>query len=111
VTSELRTSIVSAGEIALAITAILALFMMVLRYFVKQIDKRIAEHVKTIDDRLDKVETRTEQLLPNGGSSLADSIHRLEARQLGEIAEQKAIRRALEEHLSEHRAIGGDSHR
>lgn len=104
-TTNLRDQIMSLGELALAITAIGALVSVVLRHFVKRVDTRISEHLDRIDARLNRVEERTEQLIPNGGSSLADSIRRVEARQLSEVAEQKAIRQALEEHLTEHRKL------
>lgn len=112
-TATLRDQVLSLGELSIAVSAIAAVVMMTLRYFVKHVDTRIEHHLRMIDHRLDRVEKRTEQLIPNGGSSLADSIHRLEARQLSEVAEQKAIRRALEQHLTEHRAIGDadDPHR
>lgn len=94
--------ILRAGALAVALAAIAGVVIGATRFIMR----RFAESVRDIvEDELAPIKARTEQLLPNGGSSLADSIRRVEARQLEERAEQRAIREALEVHLSEHRTI------
>lgn len=111
--------ILRAGAVAAALTAVLGFTAMILRFSVKQFVKAVRDEMGEVTPKIDKVYQNTMELKPNGGSSVADAIRRLEATQLEIIVEQKAQRaelrqqreviegqkEALIEHLADHRKL------
>lgn len=57
----------------------------------------------TIANDLLEITSNTRQLIPNGGTHLADSINRLEVNQAKTGAEVEAIAQAFREHQADHR--------
>lgn len=94
--------IVRIGAIAGALVVTFGAVSAFVRFSTKKFVAGIRE---VVEGRLDEIKANTEQLRPNGGSSIADAIRRVEARQIEISGETKAVRAALEDHLAEHRAI------
>ena len=94
--------IVRAGAIAGALVIIVGAISAVMRHANKVFAASIQE---IVSDKLDQIKADTQQLKPNGGSSIADQIARVEARQIEIKAETRALREGLESHLAQHRQI------
>lgn len=103
-----ETLILRVGSIAGAVAATLALIAMVLRFSVKQFTKAVKSEMEdNVGPRLTQIEQHTIQLTPNGGTSVADVVRRLETRQMTMQAELQAQRDALLEHFADHRRLTG----
>lgn len=93
------------GAISGAAMAIVGLIAMVLRFSVKQFVRAVKDELSDVTPKIDKVYANTLELKPNGGSSLADAVRRLEVRQLELHSELAAQRDALLDHLRDHKRI------
>lgn len=98
----LRDRVLEAGQIAAALAAILGLVAALFRYTARRFSSAVSDIVA---EQLDPIQRHTVELVPNGGSSMRDAVNRLEARQLEVVAETRALREALTEHLAEHRRV------
>lgn len=76
------------AEIVAATTgALLAILTIISRFIWRPMKKNMSNEIKTmLDERLKPIETQLAQLSPNGGSSLADRVIRLEERQNGVVS-------------------------
>lgn len=84
--------IVRAGAVAAALVTLTMAFRMSMKAVVKQLTKAIHSE---LGPKVDRVYENTMELRPNGGSTVADAVRRLESHQLQIIAEQKAQRNEL----------------
>lgn len=113
-------AIIRAGAIAGALVAILGLIAMILRFSVKQLTSAVKTELReSVEPRIEQVYQNTMELKPNGGSTVADAVRRLEAttRELVEEQRHQRIeisknREAIEstravviEHLADHRRL------
>lgn len=87
-----------AGALGITVASIAALLRFSTKHFVASVREVVEGH-------LDDIKTNTDQLKPNGGSSLADAVRRVEARQIEIAGETKAVRQALETHLADHKRL------
>lgn len=91
--------VIRLGAIAAALAAIAALTRMIVRWMVKQFTAAVRTEMDAhVGPRIDKVYENTLELRPNGGSSLADAVRRLEDRQLKVMQEQRRQARELRKH-------------
>lgn len=75
------------AEIVAATTgSILALLTILSKFIWRPMKRNISQDIMNmLDERLKPMETQLAQLSPNGGSSLADRVIRLEERQAGVV--------------------------
>jgi hypothetical protein len=76
------------AEIVAATTAsLLAVLTIVSRFIWRPMKKNVSRDIMVmLDERLKPMEAQLNQLSPNGGSSLADRVIRLEERQAGVVS-------------------------
>ena len=76
------------AEIVAATTAsLLAILTIASKFVWRPMKKNIARDIlEMLDERLKPMEAQLSQLSPNGGSSLADKVIRLEERQAGVVS-------------------------
>jgi hypothetical protein len=76
------------AEIVAATTAsLLAVLTIVSKFIWRPMKKNISRDIiEMLDERLKPMEAQLNQLSPNGGSSLADRVIRLEERQAGVVS-------------------------
>lgn len=94
--------IIRLGAVATALVAIFGVVRMATRFGVKQITRAITSE---IGEKVERVYENTMELKPNGGSSLRDAVNRLESRQLEVQADLAAQRKAILDHLQEHKKL------
>lgn len=97
----LEDIIVRAGAVAGALAAICGLFALVLRFSTKKFSAAVTD---IVCEQLRPIQDRTEQLVPNGGSSLHDAIKSLERGQTKLLTDLTTTRALLMHHLDDHRA-------
>lgn len=108
--------IIRAGAIAAAIVAVVMAVKILTKGIVKQLTKAIHSE---LGYKVDQINENTLELKPNGGSTVADAVRRLEAVQ-GELLIEQRYQRAeitrnreavestkasVVEHLSDHRRL------
>lgn len=98
----LEDFVLRVGAVCGALVVVAGFVAAVARYSTKKFTGSVREIVA---ESLSPIESRTMQLIPNGGSSLADAVRRIDAAQVHIRAEQAALRTALESHLAQHRAL------
>lgn len=101
--SELESLVLRGGAVVGALVVIVGAIAAVLRFTTKRFVESVND---AVNDRLDRIEANTNELKPNGGSSVADAIARLEARQVQIQGETLALRMALQTHLADHAKLG-----
>jgi hypothetical protein len=93
----LESASVTLGSLAAIIGTFAALFKWLSRKITS-----VIEHELKRD--LSEITRHTAQLIPNGGTHLADQITRLEISQAKTCTEIQAVAKAFTEHLADHRA-------
>jgi hypothetical protein len=93
----LESASVALGSLAVIIGTLAALFKWLSRKITS-----VIEHELKRD--LSEITRHTAQLIPNGGTHLADQITRLEISQAKTCTEIQAVAKAFTEHLADHRA-------
>lgn len=95
------TLLADAAAIVGSLSIILGAIIALLRWFVWRVTKIVRTEIV---DQLRHIQISTNQLRPNGGMHLADTIRKLEVTQTKACAEVSAIRLSMQEHLADHRA-------
>lgn len=96
-TENIETASVVLGSVAVIIGVLAGLF--------KWLSKKIAIVIEyQIKQDLKEITANTRQLIPNGGTHLADQINRLEISQAKTCAEIQSVAKAFSEHLADHRS-------
>lgn len=113
-------TVIRAGAIAGALAAIIGLITMILRFSVKQLTNAVKTELKeNVEPRIEQVYQNTMELKPNGGSTVADAVRRLEATTRELVDEQRhqraeiikhreaieSTRAVVIEHLADHRRL------
>lgn len=91
-----NTSVVLAST-----AAIIGVLAGLFKWFSKKIVMVIEYQIK---QDLNEITSNTRQLIPNGGTHLADQITRLEISQAKTCAEIQSVAKAFSEHLADHRS-------
>lgn len=85
------------GSAAVIVGVLAGLF----KWFGNKISMVIEYQIK---QDLNEITANTRQLIPNGGTHLADQITRLEISQAKTCAEIQSVAKAFSEHLADHRS-------
>jgi hypothetical protein len=94
------TLLADAAAVVGSLSIILGAIIGIVRWSVWKITKIVRTE---IGDQLRNIRINTNQLLPNGGTHLADTIRKLEVNQSKACTEIQALRLSMQEHLADHR--------
>lgn len=112
--------VIRLGALAGAFMAIVGAIALVARFSVKQFVRAVKDEMEnTVSPQIEKVYANTMELKPNGGGSIADVVHRLEA-SIREIRHEQRLQsselrrqheklethqQAMIQHLADHRNL------
>ena len=95
------TLLADAATVVGSISVIVGALIGIVRWSVWKITRIVRTEIV---DQLRHIQISTNQLRPNGGTHLADTIRQLEVNQSKACTEIQALRLSMQDHLADHRA-------